>query len=150
MPPKKRRLLLAEDHEDTRELLTFVLTQENYEVATSTSVTRALELAKRQKFDVMIIDSLLDDGSGLDLCRAIRQYDNLTPIMFYSALAYEKDRQDALKAGAQDYLVKPVDIALLVEKLGKLFAVPKRTRAQVRRAPGARKDSGDLKPAFGV
>jgi len=147
MSPKKHRLLLAEDHEDTRELLTFVLTQANYEVAASPSVRRALELTKGQKFDVMIIDSRLKDGSGLELCRAIRKYDDVTPIMFYSALASENDKQDALQAGAQHYLDKPVDIPLLVEKLGKLLPVSKRTTARVR---GARKDAGGLKPAFRV
>ena len=67
MPPKKTRLLLAEDHEDTCDLLTLVLTEENYEITTSPSVTSALELAKDKKFDVMIIDSHLNDGSGLEL-----------------------------------------------------------------------------------
>ena len=147
MPLKKLRLLLAEDHGDTRDLLTLVLTQENYEVDTTPSVALALELAKNQKFDAMIFDSHLDDGSGLDLCRNIRKYDLSTPIMFYSGLAYEKDKQEALNAGAQSYLVKPVDIPLLVETLGNLLADSKETAAQVLRTSAARKDSGDLQPS---
>ena len=147
MPLKKLRLLLAEDHGDTRDLLTFVLTQENYEVDTTPSVASALELAKSQKFDVMILDSHLDDGSGLELCRNIRKYDLSTPIMFYSGLAYEKDKQEALNAGAQSYLVKPVDIPLLVETLGNLLADSKGIAAQVLRTSEARKDSGDLQPS---
>jgi len=147
--PKKIRLLLAEDHEDTRDLLTLVLTEENYEITTSPSVTRALELAKDKKFDVMIVDSHLNDGSGLELCRAIRQYDALTPILFYSGLAYEKDKEAAFIAGAQDYLVKPVSLQLLVETLRKLLADSKNRKAQWP-AQKTHKDSGDLQPAMGV
>jgi DNA-binding response OmpR family regulator len=144
MGPKESRLLLAEDHQDTCDLLTLVLTRENYEVAISPSVTKALELAKGQKFDVMIIDSRLSDGTGVELCCAIRQYDGLTPILFYSGLGYEKDKQEAFDAGAQDYLVKPVNTSLLIERLGKLIADSKTHSVQVNRTSRARKDSGDL------
>ena len=98
---------------------------------------------------MLIIDSRLTDGDGVELCRAIRQSDDQTPIMFYSGLGYEKDKQEAFDAGAQDYLVKPVDISLLVKRLGKLIADSKR-HLQVVRTSTARKDSGDLQPAVGV
>src|SRR5688572_7125557 len=148
MAPQKLRLLLAEDHQDTCDLLTLVLTRENYEVATSPSVTKALELTRDEKFDVLIIDSRLTDGDGVDLCRAIRQSDGETPILFYSGLGYEKDKQDAFDAGAQDYLVKPVDNSLLVKRLGKLIADSKR-HCQLVRTSTVRKHSGDLQPALG-
>src|SRR5687767_14264016 len=148
MAPKKFRLLLAEDHQDTCDLLTLVLTRENYEVANSPSVTKALELTRDEKFDVLIIDSRLTDGDGVELCRAIRRSDGETPIMFYSGLGYEKDKQEAFDAGAQDYLVKPVDNSLLVKRLGKLVADSKK-HLQVVRSSTARKDSGDLQPALG-
>jgi DNA-binding response OmpR family regulator len=149
MPLKKPRLLLAEDHGDTRDLLTLVLTQENYEVDVTPGVATALELAKNQKFDLMILDSHLDDGSGLELCRSIRRYDRYTPIMFYSGLAYEKDKQEALSAGAQSYLVKPGDIPVLLKMLENLLAESKGT-AQMHGTAGGRKDSGDLQPSRGA
>jgi DNA-binding response OmpR family regulator len=147
MTPQKPRLLLVEDHQDTCDLLALILTGENYEIATSPSVTKALELADEQKFDIMVIDSQLSDGSGFDLCRAIRQHGDLTPILFYSAMAYEKDKQEGFDAGAQDYLVKPVDTSVLVERLEKLIADSKRHSGQVIRTSIVRKDSGDLQPA---
>jgi len=64
-------------------------------------------LAGSQHFDLYLLDSWLPDGSGLDLCKQIREFDQATPIVFYSAAAYEIDRDQALLSGAQAYLVKP-------------------------------------------
>ena len=101
------RVLYVEDHEDTRELVTLVLEQRNYEVVTGSTIETGVTLARSQHFDLYLLDSWLPDGSGLDLCRKIRNFDKATPILFYSAAAYEIDRDLALKCGAQAYLVKP-------------------------------------------
>jgi DNA-binding response OmpR family regulator len=71
----------------------------NYEVATSPSVKGALELANSQRFDVFVLDSRLSDGSGIELCRRLPKIYGSTPIVFYSALAYEKDKQDGSMQG---------------------------------------------------
>ena len=101
------RVLYVEDHEDTRELVTLVLEQKNYEVVTGSTIESGVALAASQQFDLYLLDSWLPDGSGLDLCRQIRMFDKATPILFYSAAAYEIDRDKALRCGAQAYLVKP-------------------------------------------
>jgi DNA-binding response OmpR family regulator len=101
------RVLYIEDHEDTRELVTLVLEQRNYEVVTGSTIETGVALAGSQQFDLYLLDSWLPDGSGLDLCRRIREFDKVTPILFYSAAAYEMDRDLALRCGAQAYLVKP-------------------------------------------
>ena len=101
------RVLYIEDHEDTRELVTLVLEQKNYEVVTGTTIETGVALASSEQFDLYLLDSWLPDGSGLDLCRQIRMFDKVTPILFYSAAAYEIDRDHALRCGAQAYLVKP-------------------------------------------
>ena len=101
------RVLYIEDHEDTRELVTLVLEQKNYEVVTGSTIENGVMLAGSQQFDLYLLDSWLPDGSGLDLCRQIRKFDKVTPILFYSAAAYEIDRDLALKCGAQAYLIKP-------------------------------------------
>ena len=105
--PKTPRVLYIEDHEDTRELVTLVLEQRRLEVVTGSTIASALELAGSQQFDLYLLDSWLPDGSGLDLCRQIREFDKATPIVFYSAAAYEIDRDQALDCGAQAYLIKP-------------------------------------------
>ncbi len=105
--PKPPRVLYIEDHQDTRELVTLVLEQRCVEVVTGSTIAGALELAGSQHFDLYLLDSWLPDGSGLDLCRRIREFDQSTPILFYSAAAYEIDRDQALESGAQAYLIKP-------------------------------------------
>lgn len=101
------RVLYIEDHEDTRELVTLVLEQKSYEVVTGSTIESGVNLAGSQKFDLYLLDSWLPDGSGLELCKRIRKFDAATPIVFYSAAAYETDREQALNSGAQAYLVKP-------------------------------------------
>ena len=107
MPRQGPRVLYIEDHEDTRELVTLVLEQRSYEVVTGSTIESGVALAGSQHFDLYLLDSWLPDGSGLDLCRQIREFDKATPILFYSAAAFEIDRDKAMKSGAQAYLVKP-------------------------------------------
>ena len=106
-PEHTPRVLYIEDHEDTRELVTLVLEQRSYDVVTGDTIESGLELAGSQDFDLYVLDSWLPDGSGLDLCRQIREFDKATPILFYSAAAYEIDRAQAMQCGAQAYLIKP-------------------------------------------
>jgi CheY-like chemotaxis protein len=101
------RVLYIEDHEDTRELVTLVLEQRSFEVVTGSTIETGLALAGSQQFDLYLLDSWLPDGSGLDLCRRIREFDKATPILFYSAAAYESDKDLAIRSGAQAYLIKP-------------------------------------------
>ena len=106
-PEKTRRILYIEDHADTRELVTLLLAQKSYEVITGATIETGVALAGTGRFDLYLLDSWLPDGSGLDLCKRIRQFDKTTPILFYSAAAYAADSDLALKCGAQAYLVKP-------------------------------------------
>ena len=106
----RSHILYIEDHEDTRELVTVVLADSNYQVTTTSSSKEALKLARQQHFDLYLLDSWLPDGSGIELCKQLREFDHETPIMFLSAAAYETDKQAAIDSGAQRYLVKPADI----------------------------------------
>ena len=104
---KNRRILYIEDHADTCELVTLLLAQKSYEVVTGSTIASGVSLATAEQFDLYLLDSWLPDGSGLDLCQQIRQFDKTTPILFYSAAAYAADHDLALESGAQAYLVKP-------------------------------------------
>ena len=121
MQLSKGRILYIEDHADTRELIALVLSQNQYEVVVRATIKDGLSLARDGGFDLYLFDSWLPDGSGLDLCRKIRLYDETTPILFYSAAAYEADRHEAFKAGAQGYLVKPSQNSELCELIGLLI-----------------------------
>ena len=116
----KHRVLYIEDHEDTRELVTLLLNQRSYEVVTGGTIASGIALANTEKFDLYLLDSWLPDGSGLDLCQKIREFDKTTPILFYSAAAYASDHELALQCGAQAYLIKPSqpsDLCKLVSEL---------------------------------
>src|SRR5262245_12273728 len=112
------RILYVEDEEDAWALMEFIIPQ--YKLVIAHDFYEGLRQARQRYFDLYILDNWLPDGSGVDLCRSIREFDPHTPILFYSAAAYERDIQEALRSGAQAYLVKPVkpdDLEQVVAKL---------------------------------
>jgi len=118
----KHRILYIEDHEDTRELITLVLRQRDFEVTADRTIESGIKLAEQHDFDLYLLDSWLPDGSGLDLCKRIREFDSTTPILFYSAAAYEIDKDQALKSGAQAYLIKPSHTSELCDLVTSLIS----------------------------
>ena len=121
------RILYVEDDEDTRELVTCVMKMNNYRIAAAENCHDALMLARSNEFDLYLIDNWMAECSGIDLCRKLRECDPLTPILFYSGAAYEHDKQQAFTAGAQGYLVKPVDNDELIEQVSRIIAAAKLT-----------------------
>ena len=105
-PQNRKRILLVEDHAESRELVEFNLKE--YAVICASDFDEGLSLARQQKFDLFILDNWLPDRSGVELCRIIREFDPHTPILFYSSAAYGRDISEAMHAGAQEYLIKPV------------------------------------------
>ena len=138
--PDKKRILFVDDDDDTCELIAFCFPQ--FEIVTADSMAEGLLLAQSRRFELYLLDNWLPDGTGIELCRQIRQFDPCTPVIFYSAVANESDIQHALSAGAQAYVVKPESI----EKLERVILqslttarVPVGQRTQVARL-GTRKD----------
>jgi|SRR5215467_3590602 len=80
------------------------------------------------------LDNWLLDRSGVELCRAIREFDPHTPILFYSAAAYAHDIREAVRAGAQRYLVKPVIPDELRQTVTQLISVAREAAFEARRA----------------
>ncbi|HKO45797.1 MAG TPA: response regulator [Pyrinomonadaceae bacterium] len=122
MDMRKHHILYVEDHEDTRDLIRLILQQLGYTVTTVDTIAGALAVTSQEIFDLYLLDSRLPDGSGIDLCKQLRLADTTTPIVFYSAAAYEVDRDTAIRSGAQGYLVKPTtngELATLINGLLK-------------------------------
>ena len=126
--PHKLRVLCVEDHEDTLELITLVL-ENQFDVTAARSIQSAWKLVQHGGFDLLLLDSWLVDGSGLTLCRRIREIDQITPILFYSAAAYEVDRESALRAGAQGYLIKPASLSELCDSVARLIRTQQMARS---------------------
>jgi len=115
---EKTRILLVEDQADEQQIVTISLPE--YNLICGRDFDEGLRLARQRYFDLYILDNWLPDASGIGLCRAIREFDPHTPILFYSAAGYARDIEEALRAGAQAYLVKPVnpeDLKLAVARL---------------------------------
>src|SRR5215212_12204353 len=123
------RVLYIEDHEDTRELVTLVLEQKSFEVVTGSTIQSGVALAGSQNFDLYLLDSWLADGSGLDLCKQIREFDKSTPILFYSGAAYEIDKDQAIQSGARAYLIKPSQPSELCNLVTALIQSHRRVHA---------------------
>ena len=111
------RILFVEDHSDTRELVLMVLSREGYEVSLASGFIEARQLLDSNSYDLILLDWYYEDGSGLDLCKIIRETDKSTPVYFYTAVAYNSELHKAIEAGAQGCFVKPVHSEHLVRAI---------------------------------
>jgi DNA-binding response OmpR family regulator len=111
------RLLYAEDDPDTRELIILALEVEGFEVVCPPTLQDFLRLAKDEEWHLYMLDSWMPEIDGFTLCNKIRAFDPLTPIVFYSGAAFEWDKKRAFECGAADYIVKPIDLDNLIQRL---------------------------------
>lgn len=125
MATSNGRILCTEDDADTREVLKIVLTAEGYEVVCTASTDEALELAKKEHFDLYLVDNWMPDLTGIELTEKLRKFDVKSPVLFYSGAAYQSDKDAARESGADGYLVKPVPNAELIIEVVRLIAESK-------------------------
>lgn len=106
------RILCVEDDRDWCEIMELILERAigNLKLTSAGTVREALILTENLSFDFYIFDYRLPDGTGIELSRKIREADSTTPIIFYSAMAREIDKNEAFASGANEYLVKPNDL----------------------------------------
>ncbi len=110
----KIRLLYAEDDPDTRDMISLALGSEGFEVVCPTDLRDFLKIASDEPWDLFVLDNWMPEISGVELCLKIREFDPKTPIVFYSAVAYQNDKNIALAAGACAYIVKPITMDDLI------------------------------------
>ena len=126
------RLLVVEDDDSIRETVGEALRSEGYEVLTSADGLAALNLvmaATSDPVDLIVLDLMLPGLSGLDFCRELRRFNNITPILVISARDSETDRVLGLELGADDYLVKPFGLRELVARCRALLRRSRQTEA---------------------
>jgi two-component system OmpR family response regulator len=122
-------ILIVDDDLEIRQLLARYLSAQGFQVTTAESASKMNQALARQAHDLVVLDVLLQDASGLDLCRALRA-DSRTPIILLTALKEDIDRIIGLELGADDYVSKPFNPR---ELLARIRAVLRRSTCQ----PGA-------------
>ena len=110
------RLLIVEDHADTARALSRLLTRSGYLVETASNMAAAVELAKRESFDLVISDLGLPDATGYELMRQLREFGEIKGIAM-SGYGMDEDLRKSREAGFSEHLVKPVDVVRLQEAI---------------------------------
>src|SRR5215470_2090046 len=114
-----KKIVLIEDDADLYSLIQYNLEKEGFAFAGSQTGKGAIELCLREKPDLVILDIMLPDSDGLEICRAIRSHPELShiPVIFLTARAAETDRIVGLEIGANDYIVKPFFVRELIARI---------------------------------
>jgi len=144
---KHANILVVEDDADIQEMLNFSLSPEGYALESAYSVKEAWEMIEKKTIDLVLLDWMLPDNSGIDLLHRIRKYHSMLPVIMLTAKAEEEDRILGLDVGADDYITKPFSVRELKSriqavlrrsmpdeqpiKIGELFLDPVSQRVKV-------------------
>ena len=117
------QILITEDERDLLDTLYYNFKKENYDVFTASSGKEAIEIIDRQSIDLAILDIMLPDMSGLDVCKHIKinRSESHTAVIILTAKGEEIDRILGFELGADDYVVKPFSIRELTLRVSSLF-----------------------------
>jgi two-component system, OmpR family, alkaline phosphatase synthesis response regulator PhoP len=119
------RILVVDDEPSVTDLLAYNLRKAHYDVSTATNGLEALRLAGEYKPDLILLDLMIPEVDGLDVCRELRKTSSV-PVIMITALGEETDRIVGLELGADDYVTKPFSVR---ELMARIKAVLRRTQA---------------------
>jgi DNA-binding response OmpR family regulator len=144
--PARRRLLVVEDEAAIRELLRLHLSLAGFGIEEIADGTTALERARTDKFDLIVLDVMLPGLDGITLCRAIRSQgvNTPTPILMLTARDTESDKVLGLESGADDYLTKPFGIREMLARVSAILRRNDRIDAQATASAVRRVETRDL------
>ncbi len=117
------RILCVEDDVDSCEMIQMLLTlsDDAYNVTGVHHASEAMQRSAAEPFDLYVLDMWLPEIDGLELCRWIRKIDSQTPVIFFTAVAKAADREAAMNAGANEFLIKPNDLDHLVPTIERIL-----------------------------
>ena len=137
-------ILVIEDEPDIRRNLEYNLGREGFKASSVGSLDEANEKLKSKKFDLILLDLMLPDGSGLDLCKKIKSSSETetTPIIILTAKDDEVDKVVGFELGADDYVTKPFSVRELILRVK---AILKRSDTKTKEVVEVERQFGDLK-----
>lgn len=115
------KILLVDDETELSDPLSRILLQEGYQVDIANDGAAGMELALKNQYDLLILDWMLPNKSGIEICQSVRSHSLTTPVLFLTAKDTVDDRVDGLDAGADDYLVKPFELRELLARVRALL-----------------------------
>ena len=133
------KILVVDDEKTLVKGIKFNLENEGYQVECAYDGAAAVELARNDKFDLLILDVMMPEVDGLEACMRIREFSNV-PIIMLTAKSEDADKIMGFECGADDYLTKPFNILELKARVRALL----RRAAGVQRSQGAVLTAGDL------
>lgn len=118
-PMATKKIVLVEDDVDLHALLKYNLEKEGFQLVGSHTGKGVVELCSREKPDLIVLDIMLPDADGLDICKRLRSHGEIqtTPLIFITARASETDRIVGLELGANDYIVKPFFVREVIARI---------------------------------
>jgi DNA-binding response OmpR family regulator len=134
----KSSVLIIEDDDDSRRAIANLFARAEWKVLEAADGESGIELAIRNRPEVILCDLLMPKSNGFQVCRTIRQQLQPTKIIVVSGRDYAVDRASALEAGADEYLLKPITWEVLCDTIDRLLA-------EIPRRPGATKSSEELR-----
>ncbi|MEA1969921.1 MAG: response regulator [Thermodesulfobacteriota bacterium] len=130
----KIKVLLVDDEKDFIETLAQRLELKNFSVATVLSGENAIEIVEKIDFDVIILDVLMPEMTGIEALKGIKKIKPTIPVIMLTGEATVENAIEGMKLGALDFLMKPADTELLIEKITQAHAVKKEHDERIRQA----------------
>src|SRR5256885_12101335 len=127
--PQRKRILIVEDEPDIIRGLKDALEFEGFEVASTSSGREGVKLMRERGADCVILDLMLPDINGYQVCEEIRAFNAVVPIIILTARGQESDKIRGLDAGADDYVTKPFSIGELLARIKAIFRRLQKTGA---------------------
>ncbi len=125
------RILLVEDEENIRDVIKLNLEMDNFDVVECENGKDAVKKSQEQHFDLVILDVMLPEMNGFEVCEQIRLSNTTTPIIFLTAKDTALDRITGLKKGGDDYLVKPFSLEELMLRIQNLLKRSNKQAAEI-------------------
>jgi CheY-like chemotaxis protein len=110
MDKNRKFILSVEDDPDTQEMLGLLIEQCGYRFGAVDNCADALRLIRENVPAAVLMDNMLPDGNGIELCRQVRQFNKQVPIIFLSGSGFGDEQEEALQSGANAFLTKPLTL----------------------------------------